>query len=882
VLGSFLTGRRRVAVEARKQAEAEWAESSTRGGSRLGLAAAARTASPNRAMSNQAVSNRAVSPSRAAGRPFGPFDGNDDAGDETVHSDGTDDGPDDGTVVSARPFIAAEPPRSATVAAGDVNPFAGSPAAAPRFAPADTGHDDPTPPALPDPPVQLPQPATAESLRPAHAAHPHPHASLDEHTAGDGREAVAPPSIGWPQSARPAAVGAPSLHEPRPAAEPAAPDHRFAPMAGAAPAPVHPAAEPGWAAPPVTISHAHAVEPAAPPQPFEPFAPFAEHVSPAPVTSIDPRQAGAVEPASDPYRVGSADPFRYVTPEQVAPEHSMPGAGVLPPTDDSRSTFVAPGAPAPTAAQAHPHGAAAFAYPDDLYRSPAAVVHEATFAAAPAPGTPDPIGYGHPYPAPTGTTRDHTYPYGVGPEGADPHGQAHPAHVEQAYEPTGYATVPSGITAAEPAHAPQAYETQHYDQHTYDQRAYAEPAFEHAPYTRPGYADPTSTAYAQPVYAEVEPHAVHAPATHADATYPEAPHAAPAHHEPAHHEPAYHEAAYTQPAHHEPAYHETAYTQPAYHEPAHHETVSTQPVYQEAPYAEPARHEVGVAPAGDHLPAHLVVAPTGTPHAPRTAPATPEETREAWRRAFPQTDQRDLNGPGAFAPAPGYEAQPAPALTQQPAANLFHTRPAHLGGPAGFNGGPGDPDGAMARLPRRRREDLAPAAEEPAPLPTLADLPPGYTDPITGLPLADAMRADIELRATDFKQFTVVVCHPMIAAIGSDGTVAAFPKVPVDEEQIRVFAEVLRESLRQRDIVGRYDERLFLLFLARASVSEVRIPMDRIRTNLLHAQRGQTNWVDIAFGAAEGTIGQSVDGPLKAAYADLLRRNAGPAWFLRP
>ena len=871
VLGSFLTARRRIAAEARKQAEAEWAESSSRGGNRRGLAAAA--------AARPASTNPSMTPSRSAGRPFGPFDGIDDAADDT---DETDD-----TVLSTRPVTPAE----------DVNPFAGSPAAAPRLAPADTGDADPTPPALPDPPMHLPRPATAESLRPVHPAHEpapglglhaavhragpfaedtppadhlHPQSTVDEPTARDERGTA---TIGWPQQARPAAVGAPSSHAPRPAAEPMAPDQRFHPMAdpggapgstpmpAVAPAPAQRVAEPGWVPAAATAT-----------QPFEPFAPFADQVAPAPVTYVDPHQ------------VGSADPFRYATsghvaPEQVTPHHVMPEHGAFGPGEDRRSMFAAAEMPAPVVGHA-PAAPAAFAYPDDLYRSSAEITHDATFAAAPAPGGFDPGSYGDPHalhggPTATETGLDHTHAYGSWPAGADPYAQAHPAHaqpshvqpshvqpapqVEPAYEPAAHAAVPTRTTAGEPAPAQQAHESetygvQAYEQHGYGQHGYAQHAYDQQAYEPQAYEQHT---YVEPAYEQ----APYAGAAHGDpgpATYPQP--------------------TYAQPAHHEPAYPQTS--QPHAGHAAH--------AYPEHAYPEHAHPEAGyagttVAPGGEHLPAHLVVAPTGTPHAPRTAPATTEETREAWRRAFPQADQRDPNGPGAFAPAPGFEAQQAaPALTQQPAANLFHTRPAHLGGPAGFNGGPGEHDGTVGRLPRRRREDLAPAAEEPAPLPALADLPPGYTDPITGLPLADAMRADIELRATDFKQFTVVVCHPMIAAIGSDGTVAAFPKVPVDEEQIRIFAEVLRESLRQRDIVGRYDERLFLLFLARASVSEIRIPMDRIRTNLLHAQRGQTNWVDIAFGAAEGTIGQSVDGPLKAAYTDLLRRNAGPAWFLRP
>ena len=189
----------------------------------------------------------------------------------------------------------------------------------------------------------------------------------------------------------------------------------------------------------------------------------------------------------------------------------------------------------------------------------------------------------------------------------------------------------------------------------------------------------------------------------------------------------------------------------------------------------------------------------------------------------------------------------------------------------------------VAKVPKRRREDFLPEEERGTnePLPQ-AELPPGFTDPITGLPLAEAMRADIELRATDFKTFTVVVCHPMRAMTTPGGMVNVSVTASFDEVELRLFASVLRDTLRQRDIVGRWDERLFLLFLPRCKVEEVRIVMDRIRAQLLLVQIDQPQWVDIAFGASPGQIGQSVDVPLRVAYADLLQRNTQPAWFLEP
>jgi GGDEF domain-containing protein len=269
-------------------------------------------------------------------------------------------------------------------------------------------------------------------------------------------------------------------------------------------------------------------------------------------------------------------------------------------------------------------------------------------------------------------------------------------------------------------------------------------------------------------------------------------------------------------------------------------------------------------PHGDRVPAGWS-APTGAPTpiapappaAPGTgpAPAGPAGPEQNGSTADPQP-------PRASASAGLLESHAAPNR------DLWTAPPAELAA-------------EVAKVPRRRREDFLPEAERVdsrrAPH---AELPPGWTDPITGLPLADAMRADIELRATDFRTFSVVVCHPMMAMTTPGGMVNASPNAAFGEEELRIFAGVLRDTLRQKDIVGRYDERLFLLFLPRCKVEEVRIVMDRIRANLLLAQVNQPQWVDITFGAAPGEIGESVDGPLKVAYADLLQRNAGPAWFL--
>jgi len=280
-----------------------------------------------------------------------------------------------------------------------------------------------------------------------------------------------------------------------------------------------------------------------------------------------------------------------------------------------------------------------------------------------------------------------------------------------------------------------------------------------------------------------------------------------------------------------------------------------------------------VGPPLPQAPAPMTVRP-----APPTHPAPPAQ--------FASAATSPAAAPRAAAPTPVVPHPGAPIDRPRTGPMI---RPPHLGGPAAAEPAahpaylpPAQSAIAeVALIPRRRRDDHLIEHDGPAPEPLpQADLPPGFTDPITGLPLAEAMRADIELRATDFRNFTVVVCHPMLAMTTPGGTVNASPNAPFGQEEVRIFAGVLRDTLRQRDIVGRYDDRLFLLFLPRCKVDEVLIPMRRIRANLLAAQHGAGQWVDITFGAAAGQIGESVDAPLRTAYADLLRRNAGPAWFL--
>lgn len=296
------------------------------------------------------------------------------------------------------------------------------------------------------------------------------------------------------------------------------------------------------------------------------------------------------------------------------------------------------------------------------------------------------------------------------------------------------------------------------------------------------------------------------------------------------------------------------------------------------PTPDPPRH----ADAPRHAPAPISAAPAGPP-APLLPPpsAAPRPTAAP---VGPTPVTAPAAAPAVGPPAGATMAPPHPAVAPPAAAPATAVAPAPEPAAGSSRTLAAPPPAGLAdevaKVPRRRREDFLPEAERAAnaALPQ-AELPPSWTDPITGLPLADAMRADIELRATDFRTFSVVVCHPMMAMTTPGGVVNVSPNAGYGEEELRIFASVLRDTLRQKDIVGRYDERLFLLFLPRCKVEEVRIVMDRIRAKLLGAQTNQPQWVDITFGAAAGEIGESVDGPLKVAYADLLQRNAGPAWF---
>lgn len=184
----------------------------------------------------------------------------------------------------------------------------------------------------------------------------------------------------------------------------------------------------------------------------------------------------------------------------------------------------------------------------------------------------------------------------------------------------------------------------------------------------------------------------------------------------------------------------------------------------------------------------------------------------------------------------------------------------------------------MANVPKRRREDFLPEAEDTAPA-SAVELPEGYRDPVTGLPLAEAIRHDIEMRAADFKIYSVVVCQPMRAMTAPGGAVHAATSGDYSGEEIQTFAGVLKDSLRQKDMVGRYNEQLFVLFLSRCRVDETRIVLERIRNKLLVAQAGRDQWIDVTYGTAAGTLA-SVDEPLRSAYADLLERNAGTPWFV--
>lgn len=253
-----------------------------------------------------------------------------------------------------------------------------------------------------------------------------------------------------------------------------------------------------------------------------------------------------------------------------------------------------------------------------------------------------------------------------------------------------------------------------------------------------------------------------------------------------------------------------------------------------------------------------VVPVAARPVAPAPVALTPEAEHQQPAPVQPAQEQLVGDQP---APPPFAEDAPPPAAPPPPSPSRYRA-PEPVG-------------------PKRRREDLLDESEKDHATPlTQAELPPGFRDPVTGLPLAEAMRNDLELRANDFRSYAVVVCQPVRAMLTPGGSVEVQASTTFTPDEAKIFATKLQNSLRQKDSVGRYDSQLFLLFLPRCKVEETRIVIDRVRSSLLQAQPNQPAWVDISYGAAAGHVGEQVDEPLRIAYADLLQRNDGPTWFL--
>jgi diguanylate cyclase (GGDEF)-like protein len=146
------------------------------------------------------------------------------------------------------------------------------------------------------------------------------------------------------------------------------------------------------------------------------------------------------------------------------------------------------------------------------------------------------------------------------------------------------------------------------------------------------------------------------------------------------------------------------------------------------------------------------------------------------------------------------------------------------------------------------------------------------TDPLTGLANRRRLQAEVG-RAREGSDGYAVVLADLDRFKDLNDTYGH----EVGDRALRVFAGVLRESVRERDLACRYGGEEFVVLLPHCNVAQAQDAVDRIRAELIGVLTGgDVPGFTASFGLADSSMADDFDAVLRIADEALLRaKNSG-------
>jgi diguanylate cyclase (GGDEF)-like protein len=145
-----------------------------------------------------------------------------------------------------------------------------------------------------------------------------------------------------------------------------------------------------------------------------------------------------------------------------------------------------------------------------------------------------------------------------------------------------------------------------------------------------------------------------------------------------------------------------------------------------------------------------------------------------------------------------------------------------------------------------------------------------HTDPLTGLMNRRSLEIEVRSLTTDHRAYVVAY-----------GDLDHFKQLndvyghDAGDRALRLFARVVRDSLRPNDIPARYGGEEFVIVIPECTVADAVVVIDRLREKLAAAQQGATvPPFTVSFGVASAQLGSPFDDTVDLADGALLEAKA--------